>query len=91
MKRLLHNLRLLSPNCRQASALVSRAMDRPLTRFERIGVVIHLGLCMHCRNYRRNLRYLRKALRLATGPHALQAGSRLSDSAKARIREAMKE
>lgn len=55
-------------NCRQAARLLSEAMDRPLTRGERLALRLHTLLCSGCRNYRRQLAFLRQACRRrATG------------------------
>jgi hypothetical protein len=51
----------LSPNCRQASRLQSRAMDSKLPVLQNFGLKIHLVLCKWCRRYGRQIRFLRDA------------------------------
>ncbi|MFC3532969.1 zf-HC2 domain-containing protein [Vogesella facilis] len=50
-------------NCRQASRMISEAMDRPLTRAEQARLAMHLLLCGNCRNFRQQLRQLRAGIR----------------------------
>ena len=48
-------------NCRQAVRLMSEAMDRPLAGSDRFALRLHWLICVGCRNYRRQLSFLRKA------------------------------
>ncbi|SCK22688.1 zf-HC2 domain-containing protein [Vogesella sp. LIG4] len=50
-------------NCRQASRLISEAMDRPLSRAEQARLAMHLMLCSNCRNFRQQMRQLREGIR----------------------------
>ncbi len=50
-------------NCRQAARLLSEAIDRPLTPGERLALRLHTLLCAGCRNYRRQIAFLRLACR----------------------------
>lgn len=50
-------------NCRQASHLISEAMDRPLSRAEQARLAMHLLLCGNCRNFRQQMRQLREGIR----------------------------
>jgi hypothetical protein len=75
-------VRTLLPSCRDASRLQSEALDRPLTGWQRFGLVLHLAVCKWCRRYGRQLRFLRHAahehpeqLDDAT-PHSLSAEAR---------------
>jgi hypothetical protein len=52
-------LHTLSPNCREASRLQSEALDRSLSRGQRLGLRLHLLLCKWCRRYGRHIRFLR--------------------------------
>lgn len=38
------------PSCREASILLSRAQDVPLTRWDRFRLNLHLSVCRACRN-----------------------------------------
>ncbi len=52
-------MRLL--NCKQATKLMSEALDRPLDLSDRAALRLHALICKGCRNYRRQLRLLRQA------------------------------
>ena len=88
----------LNLSCRRASELLSEAMDRPLSRGERVGLWIHLRLCGACRRFRHQLLLMRNTLRdagatgdVASGndPIATNSGAVLSDAARERIRRAL--
>jgi hypothetical protein len=49
--------------CKQASVLLSRAQDRPLGMLERMALEAHLTVCRGCENFRRQLDFLRRAIR----------------------------
>lgn len=36
-------------NCREATALLSRALDEPLTTRERVSLKLHTAMCSACR------------------------------------------
>ena len=59
MNRLTKTIRALSPNCREAIRLQSDALDRPLPRLQRIGLRIHLVLCVWCMRYGKQIKFLR--------------------------------
>jgi hypothetical protein len=48
--------------CREASRLMSRAMDEPLPLWQRLALGLHLAICDACRNARRQMRLLRVAV-----------------------------
>ena len=48
-------------NCRQAAELMSQRQDRRLTRWERFGLRLHLWVCQGCRQFERQLAFLRAA------------------------------
>lgn len=50
-------------NCRQAVRLMSAEMDRALAGSERLSLRLHALLCLGCRNYRRQISFLRQAAR----------------------------
>jgi hypothetical protein len=50
-------------NCKETTGLISQGQDRPLTTVERIRLRLHLLLCSGCRNFNRQLDFLRTALR----------------------------
>jgi predicted anti-sigma-YlaC factor YlaD len=51
---------VLTLRCEAASELASREMDEPLTRLERLALWGHLLACASCRNFRRQIRLIRK-------------------------------
>lgn len=51
------------PSCRDTAALLSQAQDRPLTIGEKLRVHVHLPLCNGCRNFRKQLTFMRRAAR----------------------------
>lgn len=61
MNWLTQTVRALSPNCREAIRLQSDALDRPLPRLQRIGLRIHLALCVWCLRYGKQIKFLRTA------------------------------
>lgn len=80
-------MRVLSPNCRQASRLQSDALDRPLSTPQHIGLRIHLLLCRWCRRYGAQLRFLRQASRKnPDGGPSSSPGSTLPPEARARMK-----
>ena len=50
-------------NCKESTRLLSHAQDRPLRLRERLSLLLHLLTCLGCRNYRRQLDFLRRACR----------------------------
>ena len=49
--------------CKEASKLVSQAQDRPLTLREKLALYVHLPLCDGCRNFQKQVAFLRRAAR----------------------------
>lgn len=50
-------------DCREASRLLSRACERPLEAPELRALERHLDACLMCRNFEKQLDFLRKAAR----------------------------
>ena len=50
-------------SCREVSELVSQSLDRRLGLVERSRLHMHLRVCDACRNFRRQMAFLRKAAR----------------------------
>lgn len=78
--------------CEETGRLTSDAFDRPLTRRERLGVILHRFYCRRCAALARDLAALRAALqRLArgVGTEALP-GPRLTDDRLKQMRAAVK-
>ena len=49
--------------CRDASFLMSEALDRPLASGQQLSLRLHLLTCRGCRQYRRQMDFLRQACR----------------------------
>lgn len=50
-------------NCKENSELLSQALDRPVTLHERLATRLHLMMCRSCRNFEKQLAFIRKAAR----------------------------
>ena len=79
--------------CKQTSDLISQGLDRHLPFSQRLGVRIHLLMCSTCRQYEKQLRFIRQA----TGKLSQDAESRgqaappLPAKARERIKSALKQ
>lgn len=62
---------MLRLQCRQAARLLSEGMDRPLAATERWPLQFHLLACRNCRNYEKQIDFLRRAVR-GYGAHGLE-------------------
>lgn len=49
--------------CKEVSELLSQSQDRPLRPGEKFGLRIHLLMCDGCRNFGRQLGFIRAAMR----------------------------
>ena len=87
MKELLKQIWfVLTIRCDRASLLLSDELDRPLTRWENAAIRLHEISCRNCQRFRKQLQLIRSA--------AIESGSgsaRLSDEARARISQNLKE
>jgi hypothetical protein len=54
-------------SCKDASRLVSRQEDGPLTAWQRMTLRLHLSVCAACTRFERQIRFLRTAMRKYTG------------------------
>lgn len=50
-------------SCKETTRLVSQGLDRELAFGERVLLRVHLAYCMGCRRTRRQLTFLRRAVR----------------------------
>lgn len=76
--------------CKDASRLVSEGQDRKLSLGERLGLRLHLWMCVHCRRFERQIQLLRRALqRLDSQAEVFEQTSTLSIEASDRIRNAI--
>ena len=49
-------------SCKEASRLMSQAMDRRLSLWQRVRLRFHLAICDACANFNRQMRFLRRAI-----------------------------
>lgn len=56
-------------DCKHNTELLSQSYDRPITLRERIAMRMHLLMCRGCRNFEKQLAFIRKATREL--PHKL--------------------
>jgi hypothetical protein len=57
-------------NCKQATALMSQGMDRKLGIFLRANLRFHLIMCDGCRNFEKQVQFLREGLRKFPQQHS---------------------
>jgi hypothetical protein len=50
-------------NCKEASRLLSRAEERPLSLRDRMRLWLHVRKCVACQRYQRQLGLMRQAMR----------------------------
>ena len=73
-------------SCRDASRLASQALDQPLNFSERIGLRLHLLICLGCKAFARQLQQIRKTCRRVEHSEEINAETgALTAAAKARI------
>lgn len=66
--------------CKEATRLVSQAMDRRLSLGELMQLRLHLAMCRGCTHYRRQMLFLRQTLRRYAGGKAAPAGRQSGDA-----------
>ena len=77
-------------DCSEISRLVSDSMDRKLPLHQRLGIRFHLLMCRHCTRYRKQLLFLRRAIRFPSAAAADEKPSaNLSDESRNRIKQAI--
>ncbi|HCI13072.1 MAG TPA: hypothetical protein DFK12_03710 [Gallionellaceae bacterium] len=50
-------------DCKHNTELLSQSCDRPITLRERMAMRMHLLMCRGCRNFEKQLAFIRKAAR----------------------------
>jgi hypothetical protein len=50
-------------SCKEVSRIVSQGLDRRLSLFERLRLRLHLAICDGCANFKKQMDFLRRALR----------------------------
>lgn len=78
--------------CKDASHLLSESQERPLGLRERMGLRLHLWMCVSCRRFEQQLALLRRAMRLLRQRAETEAdAAELPVAARERIRRALSE
>jgi len=78
-------------NCKEASRLVSQSLDRRLNWRERCALKLHLAICDACRQFSRQLGWMRTALRRFAHMAENDESVHLPAEAGERIRKALHE
>ncbi|OGA01190.1 MAG: hypothetical protein A3I00_01235, partial [Betaproteobacteria bacterium RIFCSPLOWO2_02_FULL_64_12] len=58
----------LNLSCREASRLLSQAMDRDLKLTERVALRLHMAICIACTRFSAQMQFLRRAMNRYPGP-----------------------
>ena len=74
------------PNCDELTRLASESLDRRLSLKERILIRLHLGMCVLCRRYCRQLRLIHEALKENPDNFTEAYPATLSAGRKARLK-----
>jgi hypothetical protein len=78
-------------NCKEVTRLVSESLDRELPLSQRIGVRIHLLMCKLCPEAKRQMLFIREAMRLfSLESPAVELDASLSPEARDRIRHSLR-
>lgn len=80
---------ILTLRCADATELASRGLDEPLSRLEGLALRGHLLACASCREFRRQIRWIREAARRRDRTAGDEEA--LSDEARRRIAVALEE
>jgi predicted anti-sigma-YlaC factor YlaD len=48
------------PSCKQITELASKQLDKPLSRWQKWQLRLHLLICRHCRRYVKQMRFLQR-------------------------------
>jgi predicted anti-sigma-YlaC factor YlaD len=76
-------------SCKEASRLVSQSQDRRLGWRERVALRLHLAVCDACREFSRQMAWLRQALRHFALRAEQDETVKLPAEAAARIRQVL--
>ena len=61
-------------SCKEVNRILSDAQDRPLSLRERLPLRLHLAMCQGCRNFGKQLDFLRLATRQFPGRQDQERG-----------------
>ena len=77
-------------SCKQASELVSQALDRPLSIRERWSVRFHLFICRACTRFSRQLAFMQATIEKFVSETEQNEQLQLSSTSKARMAEVLR-
>jgi hypothetical protein len=80
---------MIRVSCKEASLLASQSLDRRLRLSERVMLRLHLLVCEACTRFRRQIEFLRVAVRGDTDELDNEHLDGLSNEARARIRQTL--
>jgi hypothetical protein len=82
----------LMPDCKEVTEMVSRSLDEPMPFFQRMRMGMHLAMCRYCSRFKRQLQFLREAVKGARVPPEFGPDRPgLSPEARQRIKLALRE
>lgn len=73
--------------CKEATEWISRDMERPLSLIQQLQLRVHMIMCLLCKRYAQQLRFLRRAMR---DQREFWPGATLSSEARERLVRALK-
>ncbi|HEY6097506.1 MAG TPA: hypothetical protein VIU83_05570 [Candidatus Deferrimicrobium sp.] len=79
-------------SCKDATRLISESMDHSLPLAKRVGVRLHLLICIFCSRYKRQLLLIRETVRQLAAmqdTYGSLTGELLPEEAKERIRKSL--
>ncbi len=53
----------LMPSCKDVHHMVIESQEQPLPLYKRVLMRLHLGICSHCTNFRKQIDFIRTAMR----------------------------
>ena len=77
-------------NCREVSRKVSESMDRSLPLSQRVMIRFHFAMCKYCARLQKQLLSIRQALRAEGTPVIEGASESLSQDARERLQQLLK-
>jgi hypothetical protein len=80
----------LSPSCKAAIRLQSEALDHKLTLPQRLGLRIHLVLCLWCRRYGKQIALVHDAAHSHSDEMVKSVPQQLSEKSRERIRQKLR-
>ncbi len=81
----------LSPTCREAVRAQSDQLDRPLPPAKRVGLWLHLMICIWCRRYGKQIHSLHEQTKAHADTLTNAAPQKLSAEARERIKRGLQE